>query len=63
MIVGWWSRGGAEWTCRWIVLWGMFSTDGADKIRAVVSKMTFLSAMEAGGITHVLRIKVQLLEN
>ena len=45
------------------MLWGVFSTDGADEIRAVVSEVTFLPAVETGRIMHVLRIWVQLLGN
>ena len=44
------------------MLWGILSTDGADKVRTVVGKMTFLSAVEAGRVTHVFRVKVQLLK-
>ena len=52
-----------EWTSGWIMLWGVFSTNSADKIRAVVGEMTFLSAVEAGRITHVFWVWVQLLED
>ena len=37
------------------MLWGVLSTDGADKVWTVVGKMTFLSAAEAGRVTHVFR--------
>ena len=52
-----------EQTSGWIMLWGVFSTNGADKIRTVVGEMTFLPAVEAGRITHVFRVWVQLLED
>ena len=44
------------------MLWGALSTDGANESRAVISKMTFLSAMETGRVTHVFRIGIQLVE-
>ena len=44
------------------MLWGIVSTDGADKVWTVVGKMPFLSAVEAGRVTHVFRVKVQLLK-
>ena len=45
------------------MLWGVFSTNGADKIWTVVGEMTFLPAVEAGRIMHVFWVWVQLLED
>ena len=45
------------------MLWGALSTDGADEIWTVIGEMTFLSAVEAGRITHVFRIGILVLES
>ena len=45
------------------MLWGVFSADGADKGGTIVSEMSSFPAMEASGITHVLRIKIRVLGN
>ena len=45
------------------MLWSIFSADGANEGGAVVSEMSSFPAMEASGITYVLRIKIWVLEN
>ena len=61
MIAGRRSRRGTKRTSGWIVLWGALSTDGADEVWTVIGEMTFLSAVEAGRVTHAFRVRVQLL--